>query len=144
MVARFAESCGFSSMAHIKGEPSIFSIKMGIEGGVACLCGAATISLLNAALEKVFLFGEPYDVISYGYDNIEFPTPNIAGGSVEFTFTVLSTKSAAFPLKRIKKSLPMSNISFVCHGTNTLTGKKVIQLIWHLGYIATSEINNIT
>ncbi len=140
VVAAYSKINGFSSLPHIKGERSIFSIKMGMKGGVACLCGAATVSLLNAALEKVFAFDEPYDVMSYGYENIVFPSPNIQGGSVIFTFTVVSTKNTSFPLKKIRKSLPMSNISFACEGFNTRTQRSVIRLVWHLGYIAIADI----
>ena len=144
LVAQFPPLCGFASMPHIKGVTSVFSLKLGIDGGVACLCGAATINLLNAALESVFTVDEPWDVLSYGYDKIEFPTPNIAGGSVNFTFKVLSTEATVFPIKKLKMKLPMSNISFECIGVNTRTQKEVIRAIWNLGYIATSEINNNT
>lgn len=116
---------------------------MGLDTGVACLCGAATMCLLNAALEHVFTFDEPYDVISYGYDDIVFPAPNVAGGAVEFSFTVVSTEASLFPLKPLKKTLPMSKITFQCTGMNTRTQKQVIRLVWHLAYIATSDISSV-
>ncbi len=141
LVQQFAQTCGFASVPHVRGDTSVFSLALGVEGG-ACLHGVATLCLLNSALEKVFALEDEYDVISYSYQNVIFQSPNIQGGLMSFKFTVLTIEKARLPILRLKKTVPVIKVTFGCEAFNSRFGKRVAKLEWALGYLKMSDVRS--
>jgi hypothetical protein len=142
LVREFAKYCGFEFVPHVRGTRSVMSIGLGLQQG-ACLHGAATLCLINAALEKVFVFEEEYDVISFGYGQIRFEAPNIEGGRMVFRFTVKEIESRRLPIPELKKSIDFIKVMFYCEAFNSQIGSRVVKLDWSLGYLKQADVNAI-
>lgn len=143
LIKTSAALCGFGNAPHVAGDVSALSLTLGNQG-ISCLCGSATICLMNAALEQAIVVDEPYDVLSFGYDNIIFESPAIEGGSILFTMIPASIDTWRFPIKRLKTSVPAIKVTLLCEGTHSITNKRVIKTTWRLCYMAMSDINHLS
>ena len=142
LIRSASDLCGFAKAPHIVGERSLLSLSLGLDEG-ACLCGAGTLCLMNAALERAIAIDEQYDVLSFKQDAV-FTAPNLEGGEMSFSFVVIEAKRSVFPPRSTGKKVPMSRIVLECEAWNSrvgrILGKPVLKATWTLGYVAMAHV----